>query len=207
VLTSDRAPQAMALLEERLRSRFAGGLIADIQMPDYETRMAILRTWAEQQTIPVPPNVVDFVARRVQNSVRQMEGALNTILQKADVLKVPVGIDLAEGVLESMGFGRKRRQVTLQDVLNAVSQHYKVDQAALTGKQRDKAIALPRHVAMYLMREETGASLPAIGNFLGGRDHTTVMHGCEKIGRELGQENLPLRRDVLAVRALLFEVQ
>jgi chromosomal replication initiator protein len=207
VLTSDRAPQAMTLLEERLRSRFAGGLIADIQMPDYETRVAILRTWAEQQTIPVPANVVDFVARRVQNSVRQMEGTLKTILQKADVLKVGVTIDLAESVLEGMGAGRKRRQVTLQDVLNAVSQHYKVDLAALTGKQRDKAIALPRHVAMYLMREETGASLPAIGHFIGGRDHTTVMHGCEKIGRELDQENLPLRKDVLAVRGLLYEMQ
>jgi chromosomal replication initiator protein len=207
VLTSDRAPQAMTLLEERLRSRFAGGLIADIQMPDYETRVAILRTWAEGQTIPVPLNVVDFVARRVQSSVRQMEGTLNTILQNAAVLKTPVTIDLAESVLEGMGVGRRRRQVTLQDVLNAVSQHYKVDHAALTGKQRDKVIALPRHVAMYLMREETGASLPAIGTFLGGRDHTTVMHGCEKITRELEHENLPLRKDVLAVRGLLYEMQ
>ncbi len=207
VLTSDRAPQAMSTLEERLRSRFAGGLIVDIQTPDYETRVAILRTRAEQQSIPVPPAVVDYIARRVQNSIRQLEGTLKTTLQEAEVRQVPVTIELAERVLEAMGAGRKRRQVTLQDILNAVSQHYKVDLPALTGKQRDKAIALPRHVAMYLMREETGASLPAIGTFIGGRDHTTVMHGCEKIGKELARENMPLQKDVLAVRALLYEMQ
>lgn len=207
VLTSDRAPQAISTLEERLRSRFAGGLIVDVQKPDYETRVAILRTRAEQQNIPVPPGVVDYIARHVQNSVRDLEGALKTILQRAAVRKVPVTIDLAERALEGIGAGRKRRQVTLQDVLTSVSKHYKVDVPVLTGKQRDKAIALPRHVAMYLMREETGASLPAIGHFLGGRDHTTVMHGCEKIGRELAQENMQLHKDVLAVRALLYEVQ
>ncbi len=206
VLTSDQAPQAMSTLEERLRSRFAGGLIADIQKPDYEMRVAILRTRAEQQNVPIPANVVDYIARRVQNSVRELEGTLKTILQHAEVRRIPVTLDLAEGVLEGLGAGRKRRQVTLPDVLTAISRHYRVDLATLTGKQRDKAISLPRHVAMYLMREETSASLPAIGHFLGGRDHTTIMYGCEKIGKELELENAQLRRDVLAVRAMLYEM-
>jgi chromosomal replication initiator protein len=207
VLTSDRKPNAMSTLEERLRSRFEWGLITEVDMPDLETRMAILRAKAEKQRVPVQPAAIEYIARRVgQSNIRELEGTLKKVIALALLHGVPVTDKLAAEALDSLAPSHKRK-VTPEEVLGAVAQYYKLDLAALKGPARDKNVALPRQIAMYLMREESDASLPGIGALLGNRDHSTVMHGCDKINRELKNENPQLRSDVRAIRAMLYEVK
>jgi chromosomal replication initiator protein len=206
VLTSDRKPNAMSTLEERLRSRFEWGLITEVDLPDLETRVAILRAKAEKQKVPVPQAAIEYIARRAgQTNIRDLEGTLRKVIHMALTLGVPVTDKLAAEALDALSPSHKRK-VTAAEVLDAVSQYYKLDMAAMTGPARDKGIALPRQVAMYLMREESDASLPGIGALLGNRDHSTVMHGCDKIGKQLRDENPQLRSDIRAIRAMLYEI-
>ncbi len=206
VLTSDRKPNAMSTLEERLRSRFEWGLITEVDLPDLETRVAILRAKAEKQKVPVPQAAIEYIARRAgQTNIRDLEGTLRKVIHMALTLGVPVTDKLAAEALDALSPSHKRK-VTAAEVLDAVSQYYKLDMAAMTGPARDKGIALPRQVAMYLMREESDASLPGIGALLGNRDHSTVMHGCDKIGKQLKNENPQLRSDIRAIRAMLYEI-
>jgi chromosomal replication initiator protein len=206
VLTSDRKPNAMSTLEERLRSRFEWGLITEVDLPDLETRVAILRAKAEKQKVPVPQAAIEYIARRAgQTNIRDLEGTLRKVIHMALTLGVPVTDKLAAEALDALSPSHKRK-VTAAEVLDAVSQYYKLDMAAMTGPARDKGIALPRQVAMYLMREESDASLPGIGALLGNRDHSTVMHGCDKIGKQLKDENPQLRSDIRAIRAMLYEI-
>jgi chromosomal replication initiator protein len=205
VLTSDRKPNAMSTLEERLRSRFEWGLITEVDLPDLETRVAILRAKAEKQRVPVQPAAIEYIARRAGlSNIRELEGRLRNVIHAAQTYNVPVTDKLAAEVLDSLSPSVKRK-VTPSEVLAVVSQYYKIDLETLKSPARDKAVALPRQVAMYLMREESEASLPGIGALLGNRDHSTVMHGCEKITKELRNENPQLRSDVKAIRALLYE--
>ncbi|HZS90871.1 MAG TPA: chromosomal replication initiator protein DnaA [Chloroflexota bacterium] len=207
VLTSDRKPNAMSTLEERLRSRFEWGLITDVDMPDLETRVAILRAKAEKQKVPVHPAAIEYIARRAgQSNIRELEGTLKRVIAMALLHQVPVTDKLAAEALDSLAPSYKRK-VTATEVLNIVAQYYKLDLEVLKGPARDKGIALPRQVAMYLMREESDASLPGIGALLGNRDHSTIMHGCDKINRELKNENPQLRSDIRAIRAMLYEVK
>ncbi len=207
VLTSDRKPNAMSTLEERLRSRFELGLITDVDMPDLETRVAILRAKAEKQKVPVHPAAIEYIARRAgQSNIRELEGTLKRVIAMALLHQVPVTDKLAAEALDSLAPSYKRK-VTATEVLNIVAQYYKLDLEVLKGPARDKGIALPRQVAMYLMREESDASLPGIGALLGNRDHSTIMHGCDKINRELKNENPQLRSDIRAIRAMLYEVK
>ncbi|HWE60200.1 MAG TPA: chromosomal replication initiator protein DnaA, partial [Chloroflexota bacterium] len=206
VITSDRHPKAMTTLMERLRSRFEWGLIADVQAPDLETRIAILHEKAQNQTVPVPKPVIDYIAKRVQSNIRELEGTLTSITARASVLGTSVTMDLATEMLDSItGNTRRRAKPSLEEVLKAVLEYYKVDRETMLSPARDRAIALPRQVAMYLMREETEGSLPKIGTFLGNRDHSTIMHGYEKIADELKNENAQLRRDIMSIRNALFE--
>ncbi|MBI3968230.1 MAG: chromosomal replication initiator protein DnaA, partial [Chloroflexi bacterium] len=203
VLSSDRPPKAITTLEDRLRSRFEWGLIADVQAPDYETRMAILRAKGEGQAVRVPAEVVEFLARKVQSNIRELEGSLNRLVALALLNNQKITIEFAASALTELAEDPRRRTLTTLKVVQAVADHFRVDIRDLRGKQRDKAIVLPRQVAMYLMREETDASLVEIGRELGGRDHSTVLHGCEKIGSEINANNT-LRRDVLAIREALY---
>ena len=205
VISSDRHPKAMTTLEDRLRSRFEWGLIADVQPPDFEHRIAILRAKAELQSVPVPKDVLEIIARRVQHNVRELEGTLQRITYMATVQGCPVTRDLAERALEPLSASARRSQPTLDQVLDAVLRYYRVDRAIMLGTSRERSIALPRQVAMYLMREETGASTPQIGRYLGDRDHSTVMHGVEKITVELRNENTQIRKDIAAIRSALYE--
>ena len=205
VVTSDRKPNAMVTLEERLRSRFEWGLITEVDMPDLETRIAILRAKAEKQKVPVQPAAIEYIARRIgQSNIRELEGTLKRVVAMALLHGVPVTDKLAAEALDALSPSQKRK-VTAQEVLDVVTQYYKLDMAAMTGPARDKAVALPRQVAMYLMREESDASLPGIGTLLGNRDHSTIMHGYDKINKELKNENPQLRSDVRAIRAMLYE--
>jgi chromosomal replication initiator protein len=203
VLSSDRPPKAILTLEERLRSRFEWGLIADLTAPDLETRIAILRAKAEENGVPIGQDVLEFIARKVVSNIRELEGALNRIVAYASMGAMPISIDLAQAVLSNVLYNPKRRSVTPERIALAVSEFYGVDMDTLRGQKRDKAIVLPRQVAMYLMRAETDVSLMRIGAELGGRDHSTVLHACDKIDRA-SQENEELRRDIAAVRELIY---
>lgn len=203
VIAADRPPKLIVSLEERLLSRFQMGLVADIQPPDLETRIAILRNKAEQQSLPVPPDVIQFIARRAPGNIRELEGSFNRVLAYASFNDTYVTVDLATAALDSLDGGR-RLELTPASIIAAVAHHYQVTLEELSGKARDKAIVVPRQVAMYLIREETNASLQHIGRLLGGRDHTTVMHGCERITDEM-QKDHQLRNDVVTLRSQLYE--
>ena len=203
VLSSDRPPKAIAHLEERLRSRFEGGLLADLTSPDLETRIAILRSKSEEGGVPISGDVIEFVARKIVSNIRELEGALNRVVAYASMGALPITVDLAQAVLSNVLYNPKKRQVTTERIARAVSDYYGVQMDVLKGQKRDKAIVVPRQVAMFLMREETDASLLRIGAELGGRDHSTVLHACGKITRE-SQVNDELRREIAAVRELIY---
>jgi chromosomal replication initiator protein len=203
VLSSDRPPRQIATLEERLRSRFEWGLIADLTAPDLETRIAILRAKAEEQSVPINSQALEFIARKVASNIRELEGALNRIVAYANMQGMPISTDLAQAVLSNVLYNPRKKAVTPERIALAVSEYYGVDMEALRGQKRERAIVMPRQVAMYLMRAETEVSLLRIGAELGGRDHSTVLHACEKIDREM-QENEDLRRELAAVRELIY---
>ncbi len=203
VLSSDRPPKAILTLEERLRSRFEWGLIADLTAPDLETRIAILRAKAEEQGVPITSDVIEFIARKVVSNIRELEGALNRIVAYASMGAMPVSIELAQAVLSNVLYNPKKRQVTPERITQAVSDYYGVGMEQLRGQKREKSIVVPRQIAMFLMREETDVSLLRIGAELGGRDHSTVLHACDKITREM-QVNDEMRREVAAVREMIY---
>jgi chromosomal replication initiator protein len=203
VLSSDRPPRAMAALEERLRSRFEWGLIADIQPPDFETRLAILRAKAQSRTVALPTDVLEFIAQRIPSNIRELEGALNRIVAYASLNHRQLTVEVAASALSDIVANPARRRLSAQQVIDAVARYYKLDLKALRGKAREKGIVVPRQVAMFLMREETNLPLVVIGRELGDRDHTTVLHGCEKIQGEL-EVNDRLRRDLSAIREALY---
>jgi chromosomal replication initiator protein len=203
VLSSDRPPKAILTLEERLRSRFEWGLIADLTAPDLETRIAILRAKAEEGAVPITSDVIEFIARKVVSNIRELEGALNRIVAYASMGAMPISIELAQAVLSNVLYNPKKRQVTPERIARAVSDYYSVPMDVLQGHKRDRAIVVPRQIAMFLMREETDVSLLRIGAELGGRDHSTVLHACDKINREVAS-NDELRREIAAVRELIY---
>jgi len=203
VLSSDRPPKAILTLEERLRSRFEWGLIADLTAPDLETRIAILRAKSEEAAVPISSDVMEFIARKVVSNIRELEGALNRVVAYASMGAMPIGIELAQAVLSNVLYNPKKRQVTPEKIARAVAEYFGVEMDALRGQKREKAIVVPRQIAMFLMREETDVSLLRIGAELGGRDHSTVLHACDKINREAAV-NDDLRRDLAAVRELIY---
>ncbi len=201
VISSDRPPKALVTLEERLRSRFEWGLTADIQPPDFETRVAILRSKAERASRHIEPEILETIARRVQSNIRELEGALTRVLAFSDLSDLPLSATLVETTLADMT--PRVAALTTDRIVSAVAEHFGIDQDRLLSRDRSQEVALPRQVAMYLIREETRASLPQIGNALGGRDHTTVLYGCDKIAERLETDE-SLRRQVLAIRERLY---
>jgi chromosomal replication initiator protein len=177
-------------------------LIADIQPPDQALRVAILRAKSDELPQRIPDEIVEYLANRVQSNIRELEGSLNRVLAYARLQGMPLSLDTAKVAMASLASDTRQRRVSIEDILTAVAEHYHISAEDLRGKQRDKQIVTPRHIAMYLMRQDTEASLLEIGQALGGRDHSTVLHGCEKIAREIN-ENTGLRKEVLAVRQAL----
>lgn len=201
IISSDRPPRAMVTLEERLRSRFEWGLMADIQQPDQETRMAILQTKAEESGIFVPEEVFHLIAHHIRNNIRELEGALNKVIAYSQLTGDPISTELVRRALADSI--RRAEKVTVPQVLQIVADYYHVSMDALCGPSRSRAIAMPRQVAMYLSRTETEASLPQIGAELGNRDHTTILHGYDKIASAIETEPA-LRRDILDIKATLY---
>ncbi len=202
VLTSDRMPKAIPTLEDRLSSRFEWGLTADIQIPDLETRLAILRFKAESVKAKVPNDVMEFIARRAQNNIRELEGALNKIVAHAALSREKISVEQAKMALQDLV--TRRDAITVDMIIEAVCQYYDVLDDDIKGSSRSRRIVGPRQMVMYLSREETKTSLPQIGEVLGGRDHTTIMYGHSKVER-LIEKDEKLRRDAMQIREVLYQ--
>lgn len=201
VISSDRSPKAMSTLEERLRSRFEWGLIADIQPPDFETRLAILRSKADRMGRDVPGEIMEVIAQRMQSNIRELEGALNRIVAHADLRGIPLTKELVNTAL--IDLLPQRRDVEPNEVVRMVAEAFGITVDQILARDRSRAVALPRQIAMYLLREEAQISLPQIGDVLGGRDHTTVMYACDKVS-DLLEEDDRLRRQVVDIRDQLY---
>jgi chromosomal replication initiator protein len=183
IISSDRQPRELATLEARLKSRFEWGLITDIQPPDLETRIAILRKKVATDRLDVADkDVLTFIADRVTSNIRELEGALTRVIAYASLTGRPITVSVADEVLKDLFPGGSARAITVEQVQAAVCEWFGVSQADLRGDKRPQSIAYPRHIAMYLCRELTDQSLPKIGAKFGGRDHSTVMHGVRRIG-------------------------
>jgi chromosomal replication initiator protein len=202
VLTCDRAPKAIPTLEERLRSRFEWGLLADIQAPDLETRIAILRAKAESLPIVVSEEILTRIAERVVSNIRELEGALNKVVARARLSNTPPTLETLEASLQDLIAAPKT--LTVAQVIAGVISYYRITDQEIRGRRRNRDIVLPRQVAMYLARTETQASLPEIGGALGGRDHTTVLYGVQKIEGLLEQDTT-LRRQIAAIQKQLHQ--
>lgn len=209
VITCDRPVSELSLLQDRISSRLAGGLVADIQTPDFETRLAILHAKAEQIGQQFPHSVLDYIAGRVKKNVRELEGSLNIVAAYVGIGSLAVNgksesnidLGLVEEALED-ALKDSPRRVSEEDVLNAVSRYFSIDKATLKGRKRDKATAQARHVSMYLLREEVQLPLATIGRVMGRKDHTTVIHACKRIEQQL-EADTRLRRDLMNIRESL----
>ena len=203
VISCDRPPKSLTLLEDRLRSRFEWGLIVDMQPPDLETRIAILQTKAEEQKTGAPPEVLNFIARRIQKNIRELEGALNRVMAYARLTKSPLTVDLATQALADISSDAHKRTLTPAVIMSVVATFFNIPPETLQGKRRDKPSSQARQIAMYLLREELQCSWTQIGRELGGRDHSTILHGYHKISDEINTDH-GLRRDLLEIRENLY---
>ena len=185
ILTSDKPPKEMETLEERIRSRFEWGLMADIGTPDYETRMAILRRKKDMDDFELDDEILDYIATNIKSNIRELEGAFNKVVAYAKLEKKEVTLELAEQALKDIIAPNETKQITADYIISMVAEHYNVSTADLCGNKRSSKIVMPRQVAMYLCREILAIPLKNVGQYLGNRDHTTVMHGVEKIEKEL----------------------
>ena len=189
IISSDRAPREIPTLEDRLRSRFEWGLITDIQPPDLETRIAILRKKAIIEGFTMPNDVMVFIASRIDNNIRELEGALIRVIAYASLTNQSIDMNLATEALKDIFPNSRPRQITMELIQQIVASHFKIKQEDLLAKKRTRNVAYPRQIAMYLCRELTETSLPRIGEMFGGRDHTTVIHAHDKISRERNEDS------------------
>jgi len=203
VISSDRPPKEIPTLEDRLRSRFEQGLLADIQPPDFETRLAILKSKLGSKTGMVSEEAMTFIAHKVQKNIRELEGALTRILAYSAIHQRQINAEDAASVLTDLIPAGTRRPLNMDRIQRTVADYYQISLEDMKSKRRDKHIVFPRQVAMYLVREETPSSLPAIGQAFGGRDHTTALHSIEKIMNELKEDDR-LRYEVQAIRERLY---
>ena len=192
----------MVTLEERLQSRFEWGLMADIQLPDIETRTAILRAKAESSGVNVPDEVLDTIAQHVRRSIRELEGALNKVIAYAQLTGSTIDSKLVNMALSELLYHRE--EITPEHVIDTVAGYYRVTVDSLLSNSRNRIISFPRQMAMYLVRTETELSYPQIGDRLGNRDHTTVLYGYEKIS-DLRETDANIRRDILQIKAALYD--
>ena len=202
IISSDRPPKDIPTIEERLRSRFEWGLIVDIQKPDYETRVAILRRKAEEEKIDVPFDVIDYIAERVESNIRELEGTLTRLNAQCQLLGMPLTVECARESLSQLVKSQEGRRITPELIISVIAEQYGVTPEDIISKKRSRDIALPRQIAMYLCRDLTQLSTTNIGRSFGGRDHTTVMHGCDKIAEEM-KANFSFKKRIEELAAMI----
>ena len=206
ILTSDKPPKDIQRLEERLCSRFEWGLVADIQRPDVDTRVAILREKTQQEHIEIPDEVLQLIAGKIDSNIRELEGCLTRLVAYSNLVRQPITMGLCETALKEIFDQRRHKQITAELIMQTVSDYYGLTIGDLTGPTRKREITVPRQIAMYLTREMTGMSLPQIGSVFGGRDHTTVMHSCKTVEANL-KENTNMASVVEEIKRLVKNAQ
>ncbi len=189
ILTSDKPPKEMETLEERIRSRFEWGLMADIGTPDYETRMAILRKKVESDDMTLSDEILNYIATNIKSNIRELEGALNKLLAYSNLEKTEITMEIAVKELQNIITPDKPKEITPQLIIEVVSEHFQISLDQMISKNRSKDIARPRQIAMYLCKNMTDSSLDSIGVLLGGRDHSTIIHGVQKISEEYDSDS------------------
>ena len=202
IISSDRPPKDIPTIEDRLRTRFEWGLIVDISKPDYETRVAILRKKADDDGIDIPLEVIEYIAERVESNIRELEGALTRLKAECDLMGNPITLEAARNSLSLLMKSSEGRRITPELIISTVAEHYGVTSEDMLSKKRSREIALPRQIAMYLCRDMTQLSTTNIGRAFGGRDHTTVMHGCDKIAEEM-KKDFSFKRKVEELASLI----
>ena len=203
VISSDRPPRELALMEDRLRSRFEWGLIADIQPPDLETRMAILANKADQMRVGLDDSVIELIAKRIHRNVRELEGSLNRMVAYSQLMNVNITLESTLQILNDMSPETSARSIDPERIFEQVAIFYALSVRDLMAKNRTKKVALARQVAMYLLIYELELSPTQVGRLLGGRDHSTVIHGAGKINGEVSEDG-QLRQEVLAIKEAIF---
>lgn len=203
ILSSDRPPKSIATLEDRLISRFEWGMIADISAPDMETRSAILKYKTQEKEFIIEDGVIEFLASNIKSNVRELEGALNKIIAFHQIHNIPATIDSIEKILTNLKKIPKKNSIGIKTLFNIITSFYNISLGDLTGSSRKKNLVLPRQITMYLMREEMKSSYPVIGQELGGRDHTTAMHACLKIEKQINDDEL-LLQDIENIKQKLY---
>jgi len=201
VLSADKSPSDLQGLEERMRTRFGWGLVADIHPTTYELRLGILQTKAEQASVPVPEKVLEFLAHRISSNVRELEGALTRIVVQASLIGQPINLETTQELLKDL-LRANDRKVTIEEIQRRVAEHFNIKQADMQSPRRARQVARPRQVAMYLAKQLTTRSLPEIGRKFGGRDHTTVMHAVKKV-EELCAADATFLEDVDLLKRML----
>lgn len=201
ILAGDRPPTAIVGLEDRLSSRFGWGMVVDIQPANLETRMAILARKAGEKGVILSEDVAEFIATQAQSNIRELEGALNSVLGRCEVLQIPISTEAAKSALSGMYQGASRRGITSDSIISTVSEHFGISVSEICGKKRQNHLVYPRHIAMYVLRDQLGMSYPDIGKAMGGKDHTTVMHAVDKI--TAGRSQTHISQDLDAIRAKL----
>lgn len=203
VLSSDRPPKAIATLEERLRSRFEGGMIADVSRPDLETRIAILEHKAAEKDFEVDSEVLSYIASNIQHNIRELEGALSRVLVTCELKQTEPTLSNVKKILSDLIHSGRKKGINFKQIIQVVAEYYDLETSDLANRCRRKDIVKPRQIAMYLMREDLQASFPGIGEQLGGRDHSTAMHAHEKISREIEQDE-GLDQEINSIRSKLY---
>ncbi len=205
ILTSDRPPKAIQILEERLLSRFEGGMIADISKPDLETRLAILQQKSAATNMKIDDDALEFIANNIKNNVRELEGALNRVSVSAQLTKKDLTLAYTKKILSDILSSGKRKGITHKHIFKVVSEFYEINQDDLIAKNRKKEVSRPRQITMFLMRSELQYSYPGIGDKLGGRDHTTALYAYEKISKEI-ETNEKLKEEIDQLRDQIYSL-
>ena len=206
ILTSDKPPKDIPRLEERLSSRFEWGLVADIQRPDVDTRVAILREKTTQEGIDVPDEVLQLIAGKIDSNIRELEGCLTRLVAYSGMVKQPITVELCEQALKEIFDQTKKKQITADLIMQTVCDYYGLTTEDITGPTRKREITVPRQIAMFLTREMTGMSLPQIGGVFGGRDHTTVLHSCKTVEANM-KSNTDIKAVVEDIKQLVRQTQ
>ncbi len=204
VITSDKPPKEIKRLEDRLVSRFGMGLILDITLPDYETRTAILESKIQRDKLKVPPEVVRYISKHIVSNIRELEGALNKVDAYAKLVGVEINMDIAERSLRDLIDKDGKQEITVPFIQEVVANYYSITAEDITSKKRTATIAYPRQIAMYLSRKMLELSTPKIGELFGGRDHSTIIHGCDKIAKDL-EANTKLQKEIADIENRIKE--